>query len=167
LRAKKGVLFVMYLRIVMCVLLSISVSVQAETNEKLLQLIVNLKVELAQKNKDIERRLVRLEQLMGPEYSVQVVPSQSTTTSPAPPVTLQAVVPKWQRQEAWAHIKPGMNRADVEDFLGRPNSEKVNIVGYTTLSYEGSQVSGKRIKGSVTLTDSDRVEYRGINVPEW
>jgi hypothetical protein len=157
----------MYLKVVICILLSVSVSAQAEANEKLLQQIVSLRVELAQKYDDIERRLVRLEQLIGPEYSVQVVPSQPTATSPTPAVKLQAVVPKWQRPEAWAHIMPGMNRVDVEAFLGRSSSEKVNIVGYTTLLYEGSKLSGKRIKGSVTLTDSDRVEYRGIDRPDW
>lgn len=141
-------------------------SASAEPNKALLQELRQLKVELFEQYQGIEERLARLEALISPEYSVKVIPQ--TDSASVPTAAVEPVISRWQQPSAWNSIQPGMSRAEVEAILGQPSSERSNIINYITLTYEGrSAVGDKEIGGSVTLTDNDRVEYRGIQRPSW
>lgn len=44
---------------------------------------------------------------------------------------------------------------------------KQNIIDYVTLLYTANKSDVGALQSSVTFTDTNRVEYRGINPPVW
>lgn len=161
----------MYIRVVVFISIVFSMSVNAAGEQALSRQIDALRVELLERHQRIEERLERLERLLATQYSVKVVPAQpsaSTTNyvNEEPEVVVEPP-PLWKNPEAWARIKPGMNRAQVEAILGPATKERVNIIDYVTLLYKDEEAGVGSINGSVTLTDTDRVEYRGIRAPNF
>jgi hypothetical protein len=62
---------------------------------------------------------------------------------------------RWQNPIAWAQIREGMARAQVEEILGTPTSVE-SVIDYQTLLYKGEVPGSGTISGTVKLTD-DRV----------
>lgn len=85
----------------------------------------------------------------------------------AEPKKIVPARPKWQNPKAWTKITPGMAQSEVIAILGEPTRITQNIIDYITLVYISDQANAGALKGSITLTDSNRVEYRGINAPVW
>src|SRR5665213_389478 len=61
----------------------------------------------------------------------------------------------WHNPLAWAHVQPGMSRAQVEEILGAPTSVDA-VIDYQTLNYKGEPPNGGVLTGSIKITD-DRV----------
>jgi len=82
----------------------------------------------------------------------------AATEEPPPHELAKAIKPaseRWQNPLAWAQIREGMSRMQVEEILGKPASVE-SVIDYQTLLYKGDVPGSGTLSGSVKLTD-DRV----------
>jgi hypothetical protein len=104
--------------------------------------------------KEQDRRIAELEK------TVKSLRAATTATEEPAPHELAKIVIKppaarWQNPLAWAQIREGMSRAQVEEILGKPASVEA-VIDYQTLLYKGDVPGSGTVSGAVKLTD-DRV----------
>jgi SmpA / OmlA family len=122
----------------------------AETEISLLKRIV----------KDQDRRIAELEK------TIKAIQAPSSANSEKPTArelakTIIKPAAQWQNPFAWAQIREGLSRAQVEDLLGKPTSVEA-VIDNQTLYYKGEVSGSGLVSGTVKLTD-DRVSE--INPP--
>ncbi len=101
--------------------------------------------------KDQDRRIADLEKII---KSLQTsIPEKPTAHELAKTVIKPEV--QWQNPLAWAQIREGLSRAQVEDILGKPTSVE-SVIDYQTLFYKGDVPGSGMVSGVIKLTD-DRV----------
>lgn len=109
--------------------------------------------------KEQDRRIAELEKLV---KSLRA----AITEKPTPHELAKAITPpaeRWQNPLAWAQIREGLSRAQVEEILGKPTSVE-SVIDYQTLRYKGDVPGSGNVSGAVKLTD-DRVSE--INPPNF
>ena len=105
--------------------------------------------------KEQDRRIAELEK------TVKLLRAAGTVTAEEPPaheLAKSVIKPpgaRWQNPLAWAQIREGMSRAQVEEILGKPASVEA-VIDYQTLLYKGEVPGLGTVSGTVKLTD-DRV----------
>jgi hypothetical protein len=116
----------------------------AETDVSLLKRLV----------KEQDRRIAELEKTI---KALQAAAAANTEKPTARELAKTIIKPaaQWQNPFAWAQIREGLSRAQVEDILGKPTSVE-SVIDYQTLLYKGDVPGSGTVSGSVKLTD-DRV----------
>jgi len=117
----------------------------AETDISLLKRLV----------KEQDRRIAELEKNA---KSLQTAESATNEKPAAHELAKTAIKPaaaRWQNPLAWAQIREGMSRAQVEEILGKPASVE-SVIDSQTLTYKGDVPGSGAVAGVVKLTD-DRV----------
>lgn len=107
--------------------------------------------------KDQDRRIAELE---------KIVKSLQVAENPTPRELAKSIIPpalRWQNPLAWAQIREGLSRAQVEEILGKPTSVE-SVIDYQTLLYKGEVPGSGNVSGAIKLTD-DRVSE--INPPHF
>ena len=105
--------------------------------------------------KEQDRRISELEK------TVKSLRAAATSIPEEPPAhELAKIVIKppglrWQNPLAWAQIREGLSRAQVEEILGKPTSVEA-VIDSQTLLYKGDVPGSGTVSGIVKLTD-DRV----------
>ena len=107
--------------------------------------------------KEQDRRIAELEK------TVKSLRAAAASASPPeePPahelakIVIKPAATRWQNPLAWAQIREGMSRAQVEEILGKPASVEA-VIDNQTLLYKGDVSGSGTVSGSVKLTD-DRV----------
>jgi hypothetical protein len=113
--------------------------------------------------KDQERRIADLEKVVkNLQAAAAAIPEK-----PAPAQAARAIVrpaaARWHNPLAWAEIREGMSRAQVEEILGPPTSVD-SVIDYQTLVYKGDVADSGTLTGTIKLTD-DRVSQ--VNPPDF
>lgn len=99
--------------------------------------------------KEQDRRIAELE---------KIVKLLQVAENPTPHELAKTITPpalRWQNPLAWAQIREGLSRAQVEDILGKPTSVE-SVIDYQTLQYKGEVPGSGNVSGIIKLTD-DRV----------
>ena len=105
--------------------------------------------------KEQDRRIAELEKI------IKALQGQATANSERPPTARELaktmIKPEapWHNPFAWAQVREGMSRAQVEDILGNATSVE-SVIDYQTLTYKGDVPGSGTVSGVVKLTD-DRV----------
>jgi hypothetical protein len=114
------------------------------------------------------KRLVKEQDLRLSELEKTVKSLQTATTANSEKPTAHELAKtiikpaaQWQNPLAWAQIREGLSRAQVEEILGKPTSVE-SVIDYQTLSYKGDIPGSGTVAGVIKLTD-DRVSE--INPP--
>jgi hypothetical protein len=104
--------------------------------------------------KDQDRRIAELEKII---RSLQT-PAPASSEKPTAHELAKTVIrpaAQWQNPLAWAQIRAGLSRAQVEEILGKPTSAE-SVIDYQTLFYKGDVPGSGTLSGIIKLTD-DRV----------
>lgn len=110
--------------------------------------------------KEQDRRIAELEKTI---KSLQAATAPNVE-KPTPHELAKTITPpsqRWQNPLAWAQIREGLSRAQVEEILGKPTSVE-SVIDYQTLLYKGDVPGSGTVVGLIKLTD-DRVAE--INPP--
>lgn len=105
--------------------------------------------------KEQDRRIADLEKLV---KALQSANTEKPMTPPTPHELAKAIAQpaeRWQNPLAWAQIREGLSRAQVEEILGKPTSVEA-VIDYQTLRYKGDVPGSGIVSGAIKLTD-DRV----------
>jgi len=104
--------------------------------------------------KEQDRRIAELEKTV---KSLQTPTTASAEKPTAHEVAKTVIKPavQWQNPLAWAQIREGLSRAQVEEILGKPTSVE-SVIDYQTLVYKGDVPGSGAVSGVIKLTD-DRV----------
>jgi hypothetical protein len=116
----------------------------AETDISLLKRLV----------KEQDRRIAELEKTIKSLQSASA-PAAEPTAQQIAKTVIKPAVPRWQNPLAWAQIREGLSRAQVEDILGKPTSVEA-VIDSQTLYYKGDVPGSGAVAGIIRLTD-DRV----------
>ena len=104
--------------------------------------------------KEQDRRIAELEKTVKSlQTATSVSPEKPTAHELAKTVVKPAA--QWQNPLAWAQIREGQSRSQVEEILGKPTSVE-SVIDYQTLLYTGDVAGSGPVSGRVKLTD-DRV----------
>jgi hypothetical protein len=109
--------------------------------------------------KEQDRRIAELEKTVkslragGPAATEQPPAHELAKTVMKPPAA------RWQNPLAWAQLREGLSRAQVEEILGKPASVE-SVIDSQTLLYKGDVAGSGTVSGMVKLTD-DRVSEIG------
>ena len=109
--------------------------------------------------KEQDRKIADLEKTL---RALQAV-APATAAEVKPRVIVKPTTARWQNPLAWAQLREGMSRAQVEEILGKPTSVEA-VIDYQTLNYKGDAPGGGVLIGAVKLTD-DRVS--AVSLPEF
>ena len=104
--------------------------------------------------KEQDRRIAELEKTVKSLQSANSVSAEKPTLHELAKTVIKPAV-QWQNPLAWAQIREGMSRAQVEEILGKPTSVE-SVIDYQTLLYNGDVPGSGTASGMVKLTD-DRV----------
>jgi hypothetical protein len=102
--------------------------------------------------KDQDRRIAELEK------TVKSLQTAGNNERPTPHEVAKAIKPpaqRWHNPLAWAQIREGLSRAQVEEILGTPTSVE-SVIDHQTLLYKGEIPGSGMVAGAIKLTD-DRV----------
>jgi hypothetical protein len=104
--------------------------------------------------KEQDRRILELERAV---KSLQTAITASGEKPAAHELAKTVIRPAtaWQNPLAWAQIRAGLSRAQVEEILGKPTSAD-SVIDYQTLFYKGDVPGSGTVSGVIKLTD-DRV----------
>ena len=104
--------------------------------------------------KDQDRRIAELEKTI---KALQAPPTANSEKPTARELAKTIIKPaeQWQNPFAWAQVREGLSRAQVEELLGKPTSVE-SVIDYQTLFYKGDVAGSGIVTGTVKLTD-DRV----------
>jgi len=105
--------------------------------------------------KEQDRRIAELEKIIKTLQAQATANSEKPQTARELAKTMIKPAAPWQNPFAWAQIREGMSRAQVEDILGSPTSVE-SVIDYQTLIYKGDVPGSGTVSGTVKLTD-DRV----------
>ena len=104
--------------------------------------------------KEQDRRIAELEKIIKSlQTPTTVIPEKPTAHELAKTIIKPAL--QWHNPLAWAQIREGLSRAQVEEILGKPTSVEA-VIDYQTLLYKGDIPGSGTVSGMVKLTD-DRV----------
>lgn len=105
-------------------------------------------------SKEQDRRIGDLEKII---KSLQTPTTASAEKPTAHELAKTVIRPaaQWQNPLAWAQIRAGLSRAQVEEILGKPTSAEA-VIDYQTLFYRGDVPGSGAVSGIIKLTD-DRV----------
>ena len=109
-----------------------------------------------------DRRIADLEKIVKNLQTAAAAPDKPAP-APAAKVIIRPAAARWHNPLAWAEIREGMSRAQVEEILGPPTSVD-SVIDYQTLVYKGDVSSSGTTSGSIKFTD-DRVSQ--VNPPEF
>ena len=104
--------------------------------------------------KEQDRRIAELEKTVKSRQSANGVSAEKPTPHELAKTVIKPAV-QWQNPLAWAQIREGLSRAQVEEILGKPTSVE-SVIDYQTLLYKGDVPGSGPASGMVKLTD-DRV----------
>jgi len=104
--------------------------------------------------KDQDRRIAELERIVRSIQSATAVSSEKPTAHELAKTIIKPAI-QWQNPFAWAQIRVGQSRAQVEEVLGKPTSVE-SVIDFQTLLYTGDVSGSGTVSGMVKLTD-DRV----------
>ena len=104
--------------------------------------------------KDQDRRIAELEKTIKSLQSSAPASAEKPTAHEVAKTIIKPAV-QWQNPFAWAQIREGLSRAQVEDILGKPTSVE-SVIDYQTLFYKGDVPGSGVVSGVIKLTD-DRV----------
>lgn len=104
--------------------------------------------------KDQDRRIAELEKIIKALQSPATSNSEKPTARELAKTIIKPAV-QWQNPFAWAQIREGLSRAQVEEILGKPTSVE-SVIDYQTLHYKGDVPGSGTVSGIVKLT-GDRV----------
>ena len=104
--------------------------------------------------KDQDRRIAELEKMVKSLQAPTPASSEKPTAHELARTVVRAAAP-WQNPLAWARIRNGLSRAQVEEILGEPASVE-SVIDYQTLFYKGDVPGSGTVSGIIKLTD-DRV----------
>lgn len=110
--------------------------------------------------KEQDRRIAELEKTMKSLQTTAAASDKPAAQEPAK-TTIKPPAARWQSPLAWAQIREGLSRTQVEEILGKPTSVE-SVIDYQTLLYKGDVPGSGTVSGMVKLTD-DRVSE--INPP--
>jgi hypothetical protein len=104
--------------------------------------------------KEQGRQIAELEKII---KSLQAATPASSEKPAAHELAKIAIKPtvQWQNPLAWAQIREGLSRAQVEEILGKPTSVE-SVIDYQTLYFKGDVPGSGTVAGIIKLTD-DRV----------
>jgi septal ring factor EnvC (AmiA/AmiB activator) len=105
--------------------------------------------------KEQDRRIAELEKAINSLQAAFAAATEKPTPREVAKEVLKPAALRWQDPLAWAQIREGMSRAQVEDVLGKPASVE-SVIDYQTLTYKGDVPGSGTVTGVIKLTD-DRV----------
>jgi hypothetical protein len=105
--------------------------------------------------KEQDRRIAELEKTVKSLRAAATVPVEEPPPHELAKIVIKPPAARWQNPLAWAQIREGMSRAQVEDILGKPASVEA-VIDYQTLLYKGDVPGSGTVSGAIKLTD-DRV----------
>ena len=117
----------------------------AETDISLLKRLV----------KEQDRRIAELEKTAKSLQAADIANNEKPAPQELAKTTIKPAAARWQNPLAWAQIREGMSRAQVEELLGKPASVE-SVIDSQTLIYKGDVPGSGATAGVVKLTD-DRV----------
>ena len=104
--------------------------------------------------KEQDRRIAELEKTVKSLQNATTASPEKSTAHELAKTVIKPPLP-WHNPLAWAQIREGLSRAQVEDILGKPTSVE-SVIDYQTLLYKGDVTGSGAVSGLVKLTD-DRV----------
>ena len=117
----------------------------AETDVSLLKRLV----------KEQDRRIAELEKIVKSLQTATTANDEKPTPHELAKTIIKPPALRWQNPLAWAQIREGLSRAQVEEILGKPTSVE-SVIDYQTLLYKGDVPGSGTVAGAIKLTD-DRV----------
>ncbi len=105
--------------------------------------------------KEQDRRIAELEKTVKSLRAVATAPTEEPPAHEVAKIVIKPAAARWQNPLAWAQIREGMSRTQVEEILGKPTSVEA-VIDYQTLLYKGDVPGSGTVSGTVKLTD-DRV----------
>jgi hypothetical protein len=105
--------------------------------------------------KDQDRRIAELERTVKSLQTATAPNAEKPTAKELAKTLVKPAGAGWQNPLAWAQIREGLSRAQVEEILGKPTSVDA-VIDSQTLLYKGDVPGSGTVSGIVKLTD-DRV----------
>lgn len=105
--------------------------------------------------KEQDRRIVELEKSVKALRAAATAPVEEPTPHEVAKIVIKPATARWQNPLAWAQIREGMSRMQVEEILGKPISVEA-VIDSQTLLYKGDVPGSGTVSGTIKLTD-DRV----------
>jgi hypothetical protein len=105
--------------------------------------------------KEQDRRIAELEKTVKLLRASGTAPAEEPAPRELAKIVIKPAAARWQNPLAWAQIREGMSRVQVEEILGKPISVEA-VIDYQTLLYKGDVPGSGTVSGMVKLTD-DRV----------
>jgi hypothetical protein len=105
--------------------------------------------------KEQDRRIADLEKTVKSLQSDTTANGERPAAHELAKAVIRPAAARWQNPLAWAQIREGMSRAQVEEILGKPASVE-SVIDYQTLTYKGDVPGSGAAAGFIKLTD-DRV----------
>jgi hypothetical protein len=105
--------------------------------------------------KEQDRRIADLEKTIKSLQATSGAAAEKPTPREVAKEVIKPAALHWQNPLAWAQIREGMSRMQVEEILGKPTSVEA-VIDSQTLTYKGDVPGSGTVAGIVKLTD-DRV----------
>jgi hypothetical protein len=102
-----------------------------------------------------DRHIAELEKTIKSLQAAITADAEKPTPREVAKAVLKPAALRWQNPLAWAQIKEGLSRAQVEEILGKSTSVE-SVIDSQTLFYKGEVPGSGTVAGVVKLTD-DRV----------
>lgn len=105
--------------------------------------------------KEQDRRIAELEKTVKSLQPAAAPGGERPTAAELAKAVIKPAAVRWHNPLAWAQIREGLSRAQVEEILGKPTSVE-SVLDYQTLLYKGDVPGSGGVTGVIKLTD-DRV----------
>jgi hypothetical protein len=105
--------------------------------------------------KEQDRRIAELEKIVKSLQTATTANDEKATPHELAKTIIKPSALRWQNPLAWAQVREGLSRAQVEEILGKPTSVE-SVIDYQTLLYKGDVPGSGTVAGAIKLTD-DRV----------